>query len=54
MFPLSGLTYMIYGKYQYGLHTEGDYNIYTSSGVGSWGPPVRAFNPAEIINITLN
>lgn len=54
MFPLSGLTYMIYGKYQYGLHTEGSYNIYTSSGVGSWGPPVRTFNPAEIINITLN
>jgi uncharacterized protein len=54
MFPLSGLTYLIYGKYQYGLHTDGNYNIYTSSGLGSWGPPVRTFNPAEIVNITLN
>jgi hypothetical protein len=54
MFPLQILTYLIYDKYQYGLHTEGAYNIYTSSGLGSWGPPVRTFNPAEIINITLN
>lgn len=54
MFPLNILTYLFYGKYEYGLHTDGDYNIYTSSGVGSWGPPVRTFNRAEIINITLN
>jgi len=53
MFPLSLMTQLIYGKYQYGLHTEGAYNIYTSSGLGSWGPPVRTFNQAEIVNITL-
>lgn len=54
MFPLSLLTYLFYGQYQYGLHTEGDFNIYTSSGLGSWGPPVRTFNPAEIVVITIN
>lgn len=54
MFPVQMLTYLFYGKYQYGFHAEGNYNIYTSSGLGSWGPPVRTFNPAEIINITLN
>ncbi len=54
MFPLGMLTYLFYGKYEYGLHTEGTYNIYTSSGVGSWGPPVRTFNRAEIIKVTLN
>lgn len=53
MFPLSLMTWVIYGKYQYGLHTEGNFNIYTSSGLGSWGPPVRTFNQAEIVNITL-
>lgn len=54
MFPLSVLTYLFYGKYQYGFYTDGSYNIYTSSGLGSWGPPLRTFNQAEIINITLN
>ncbi len=54
MFPLSILTYLFYGKYQYGFYTDGNYNIYTSSGLGSWGPPVRTFNPAEIVSITLN
>ncbi|MEI6836032.1 MAG: metallophosphoesterase [Candidatus Falkowbacteria bacterium] len=54
MFPMSFVTCLIYGKYQYGLHTEGTYNIYTSSGLGSWGPPVRTFNPAEIVSITIN
>lgn len=53
MFPMSFVTGLIYGKYQYGLNTEGLYNIYTSSGLGSWGPPVRTFNPAEIVLITL-
>ncbi len=53
MFPLSLLTHAFYGKYQHGLHTEGDFNIYTSSGLGSWGPPVRTFNPAEIVVITI-
>jgi len=54
MFPLQMLTYLFYGKYQYGLHTDGTYNIYTSSGLGSWGPPVRTFNQAEIVNITIS
>ena len=53
MFPLSLMTQLIYGKYQYGLYTEGNYNIYTSSGLGSWGPPVRTFNPSEIVEITI-
>jgi len=54
IFPMSLLTRMLYGKYQYGLHTEDSFNIYTSSGLGSWGPPVRTFNPAEIVSIIIN
>ncbi len=54
MFPLFLLTKLIYGDYEYGLHTEGNYNIYTSSGLGSWGPPVRTFNFPEITSIILN
>jgi len=54
MFPLAILTWAIFGKYQYGLYTEGNFNIYTSSGLGSWGPPVRTFYQAEIVAITIN
>lgn len=54
MFPVSFLTYLIYGHYHYGFQTEGGFNIYTSSGVGSWGPPIRTLNPSEIVVITLN
>ena len=53
MWPVSFLTKMIYGKYQYGLYSEGAYNIYTTSGLGSWGPPLRTFNRPEIVQIIL-
>lgn len=53
MWPVSILTNFIYGKYHYGLNTEGDFNIYTTSGVGSWGPPLRTFNRPEIAYIIL-
>lgn len=54
MFPLSLLTRLIYGKYHYGLQTETGYQMQTSSGVGSWGPPLRTFNQSEIVLIELN
>lgn len=54
MFPLSLLTRLIYGKYHYGLQTEESYQMQTSSGVGSWGPPLRTFNQSEIVLIELN
>jgi predicted MPP superfamily phosphohydrolase len=47
------MTELIYGKYHYGLHTEGAYNINTTSGLGSWGPPLRTFNRPEIVQIIL-
>lgn len=53
MWPVSMMTRLIYGKYQYGLHTEESYNINTSSGVGTWGPPLRTFNRPEIVKIIL-
>lgn len=53
MWPVSFFTRLIYGKYHYGLNTEGQYNIYTTSGLGSWGPPLRTFNRPEIVQIIL-
>jgi hypothetical protein len=53
IFPFGYVTKLIYRGYDYGLHTEGDYNIYTTNGVGTWGPPMRTGNTPEIVDITL-
>jgi predicted MPP superfamily phosphohydrolase len=53
IFPLQFITRMIFGRYYHGLHTEGDYTLYTSSGVGVWGPTMRTGNHPEIAVIQL-
>lgn len=49
IFPFAFITYWIYGKYHNGLTTEGDFNIYTSSGTGTWGPMMRTSGRSEIV-----
>ncbi|MEK7598305.1 MAG: metallophosphoesterase [Patescibacteria group bacterium] len=51
IFPLRFVTWLIYKGYDYGLHTEGDFSIYTSSGVGVWGPTMRTAATPEIVVI---
>jgi len=53
IFPIQFISRMIYGKYYNGLHVEGDYTIYTSSGAGTWGPTMRTGNHPEIAVIHL-
>ena len=53
LWPFSFITGLIYGKYDYGLNTDNDFSIYTTNGVGTWGPPMRTGNSPEIIVITL-
>lgn len=53
LFPLRIFTWLIFHGYDYGLHTEGEYHIYTTNGVGSWGPTMRTGNTPEIVLITL-
>jgi uncharacterized protein len=53
LFPFNVITYLVYGGYDYGLHIEGDYSIYTTNGLGTWGPAMRTGNVPEIVNITL-
>jgi predicted MPP superfamily phosphohydrolase len=48
IFPLQFITRLLFGKYYHGLHTEGDFTIYTSSGTGLWGPTMRTGNHPEI------
>lgn len=49
MWPFNFITRKVYKGDDYGLHTEGDFSIYTSSGVGTWGPPMRTGNRPEIV-----
>ena len=50
-FPFNFITYWMYHGYDYGLFTLEDYNLYTTNGVGTWGPPMRTGNHSEIVAI---
>jgi predicted MPP superfamily phosphohydrolase len=52
--PLGYLAHYIYKGFSYGLKRLGDMQVYTSSGVGTWGPPLRVGTDSEIVVITLN
>ncbi len=49
--PFMLLTRFFYGKYHYGKHVIDNYTLYTSSGVGLWGPTVRTGSKSEIVVI---
>jgi len=51
IFPVQFASRLIYGKYYNGFYSEGDYSIYTTSGVGVWGPTMRTGNRPEIVVI---
>jgi predicted MPP superfamily phosphohydrolase len=48
IFPVNFITALVYHDYDYGLKKFRDLQIYTSSGVGTWGPPMRVGNVPEI------
>jgi predicted MPP superfamily phosphohydrolase len=41
----------MYGKFVYGLQRVGEMQIYTSTGAGTWGPPLRVGSSPEIVAI---
>lgn len=53
IFPFGYLTKLIYKDFDYGLRHLGNFSIYTTSGVGTWGPPMRTGNSPEIVVIKL-
>lgn len=53
VFPFGYFTKSIYKGYDYGLHNEGGFSIYTTSGIGTWGPPMRTGNSPEIVVVKL-
>ncbi len=48
IFPIQFISRLVYGRYYQGLHVEGDYTLYVSSGAGTWGPTLRTGNHPEI------
>jgi len=53
LWPLNLITKAVY-EVSWGYEKKGAAHIYVSSGVGTWGPPVRTGNWPEIVNIKLN
>jgi hypothetical protein len=52
VFPFSWITRRAFGKFTYGLQHFGGMQVYTSSGAGSWGPPMRVGTHSEIVLLT--
>lgn len=51
IFPLNLLTRRIYHGFDYGMKLFGAMRVYTSSGAGTWGPPLRLGTRSEIVCI---
>lgn len=52
MWPFMYLANRTYKGFGYGLKKTGETQVYTSSGVGTWGPPLRIGTISEIVVIT--
>jgi hypothetical protein len=50
-FPWTLLTKRMYKQFTYGLQKFGAMLVYTSSGAGTWGPPLRVCSHPEIVLI---
>lgn len=49
VFPFSWITRRAFGKFTYGLQTFGALQVFTSSGAGTWGPPMRVGTAPEVV-----
>jgi hypothetical protein len=49
LFPYTWFTRRVFGKFTYGLQRFGALQVYTSSGAGTWGPPMRVGTSAEMV-----
>lgn len=50
--PYNLITRRAFGEFTYGLHPFGEMQLYTSSGAGTWGPPMRVGTNPEIVLLT--
>lgn len=52
MWPLQYMADLAYKGFAYGLKSFQEMHVYTSSGVGTWGPPMRIGTNSEIVVFT--
>ena len=52
IFPFTLIVRRVYGKFSYGLQRFGKLQVLTSSGAGTWGPPMRVGTHPEVVLIT--
>lgn len=52
-FPFQLVTALVHKGFDYGLYTIGNLTLYTTSGVGTWGPAMRIGTQSEIVALTL-
>jgi len=52
LFPINLITKLVYEQ-SWGYLERGSTQYYVSSGVGTWGPPVRVGNTPEIVSLVL-
>jgi len=48
LWPFNWVTKKMYQGRDYGYHQEGEFTLYTSPGVGTWGPPMKTISRSEI------
>ena len=51
MFPFTWFTRRIFRDFTKGLHRHGNLQVFTTTGVGTWGPPLRLGTDPEIVLI---
>ena len=49
IFPFTWLTRRVFGRFTHGLSSYGTLAVYTSTGAGTWGPPMRVGTRPEIV-----
>ena len=54
IWPWTGVAARVHGRFNYGLNRFGKLLVYTSSGAGTWGVPMRVGTKSEILLIHLN
>lgn len=53
MWPFGLITKLVFHGMDYGISKIGNFTLYTSSGIGTWGPPMRVGSISEFVVITL-
>jgi uncharacterized protein len=53
MFPLNLVIKILYKGYNFGVFKKNGLTLSVTSGVGTWGPPLRLGSRSEIVEITL-